>query len=276
MTVSDYSVVIVDDEPLAREHLRSLIEEIDGFEILGECRDGREAVSAIRRLKPDIVLLDIQLPELSGMEVVRELYDTDTPLIIFVTAYDKYALKAFDIHALDYLLKPFSQERFYEALGRARDQLQLGKQSYVREDITRLINTYNELVQPNAVAANPSVAAEHSPIERLERIPVRQGGKVVLVETRNIVWIEALDYYVQLHCGERTHLIRESMKWLEERLDKSVFVRIHRSAIVNLNFIRELRPLAGGDHDVILSDHTKLKLSRRRKDHLEKVLGRKF
>ncbi len=276
MAGREFSVVIVDDEPLAREHLRSLIEETDGFTIVNECRDGREAIDAIRSLKPDLVLLDIQMPELSGMEVVQQLDAEDTPLIVFVTAFDEYALKAFEIHALDYLLKPFSQERFVEAISRARNQLELGQQSSLRRDFAKLISTYNELMKPHSSSSDSDEPVEPLSLEQLERIPVKKGGRVFFVETRNIVWIEALDYYVQLHCGNEKYLIRESLKWLEDRLSGSVFVRIHRSAIVNLDFIRELKPLAGGDHEVILTDRTKLRLSRRRKNHLENVLGRKF
>ena len=274
MPATELRVAIVDDEPLAREHLRSLLEEAGDIQIVGECRDGREALELIRELNPDLVFLDVQMPELSGLQVIRELGDTDLPFIIFVTAFDKYALKAFEIHALDYLLKPFSDERFHSALNRAREQMKLKRRTGLRQEMVELMNTYNKLVEIEQ--AESKSGDKIGVVGHLTRIPVKTGGKIRFIETEQIIWIEALDYYAQIHCAGSKHIIRDSLKALEDQLDQKKFVRIHRGAIANLDFILELKPLPGGDYEVILTDRTRLKLSRRRKEDMEKILGRSF
>jgi two-component system, LytTR family, response regulator len=245
-------ILVVDDEPLARGRLKSLLRGAADVELIGEAGDGREAVEKIRTLKPDLVFLDIQMPELDGFGVLNELSDNERPAVVFVTAYDKFALKAFEVHAVDYLLKPFDKSRFETALRRALDQLALKQPSQVSEQLSALLAD----LRPRA----------HTP----ERIAVKSEGRVVFVNVSDIDWIEAADNYVALHAGKESHLLRETMNALESRLQKP-FLRISRSTIVNTDRIKELQPLFHGDYAVILKDGTKLTLTRGYRDKLQEL-----
>ena len=258
-------VLIVDDEPMAREGIRVLLRDDPEVEVVGECADGREAVQAIRDEAPDLVLLDIQMPEVDGFAVVEEVGVQNMPMVIFVTAYDKYALKAFDVAALDYLLKPYDDERFATALNRAKDQLRRGE---VGDLTQRLISLLEREPGRRGVEAVPTAGSY------LQRIMLKTAGRVTFLRVEEIDWIEAEGDYVRLHGGGKRHLVRETMKRLEEQLDPARFVRTHRSAIVNLDRIKELHPFFHGDYLIVLTDGTELKLSRSRRRSLEDRLGR--
>jgi two-component system, LytTR family, response regulator len=247
--------LIVDDEPLARQRLRKLLEADPDIAILGECGDGREAVAELDRLQPDLVFLDVQMPVLDGFGVLRNLSGTALPAVIFVTAHDRYALKAFEVHALDYLLKPFDKARFAAALERAKTQLRQGNSQDLTERLQELLQSVDGRRQ------------------RSERLVVKSGGRIYFVRVDDIDWIEAAGNYVRLHVGKEAHLVREALTALEHRLDTGRFVRIHRSTIVNLERIRELQPAFHGDYVIILHDGTELTLSRSCRDQLEKSLG---
>lgn len=254
-SASSIRTVIVDDEPLAREGLRLLLKGEKDIEIVAECQDGPQAVEALRRQRPDLLLLDVQMPEMSGFEVLQQI-DKPPPAVIFTTAYDEFAVRAFEVHALDYLLKPFSNERFRQALQRARQRFQASDR-HLADQIRGLLNDYRQ-------------RAEEAP--KTQRLAVKDGTRVVLLDVGEISWIEAADYYVRLHSDAGALMMRESLKKLERRLGKQRFARIHRSALVNLDRVRELRPSFGGDFFVILRDGTRLKLARSRRAELERLL----
>jgi two-component system LytT family response regulator len=254
--------MIVDDEPLARERLRKLLGQETDIEVIGECADGREAITAIKKDSPDLVFLDVQMPEVDGFGVISALDRVAMPAIVFVTAYDKFALRAFDVHALDYLLKPFDRERFVKALDRARRHLQKRESDQLS---ARLGSLLEEL----------KGAEEEKPAPKyLDRLAVKSEGRVVLLKTDDIDWIEAADNYVSLHIGAESHLHRETMSSLETKLPSDKFIRISRSSIVNIDRIKELQPLFHGDHVVILRNGTRLTLSRTYRDKLNQLLGK--
>ena len=236
--------LIVDDEPLARERIRMLLEDQPDLEIVTESANGTEALRDIQRLAPDLVFLDIQMPELTGFEVLHHLDPARLPVIIFVTAYDQYAVKAFEVCALDYLLKPFDRERFNRALARARTELDRRKAGQVNDQVLKLLS---ELQQPK---------------KYLEKLIIRDGGRVFFLRADEIDWIEAAGNYVRLHAGKEEYLYRETMLNLEAQLNSERFVRIHRSAIVNTERIKELQPWFRGDYVIVLRDNQKLTLSR--------------
>lgn len=244
--------LVVDDEPLARERLKSLLRGAADVELIGEASDGREAVEKIRALKPDLVFLDIQMPELDGFNVLSELSEEERPAVVFVTAYDKFALKAFEVHAVDYLLKPFDRSRFDTALKRALGQLARKPPQQLNEQLSALLASLKPRTQTP------------------ERIAVKSEGRVVFVNLSDVDWVEAADNYVALHVGKESHLLRETMTALEARLPK-LFLRISRSTIVNTDRIKELQPLFHGDYAVILKDGTKLTLTRGYRDKLEEL-----
>jgi two-component system LytT family response regulator len=246
--------LIVDDETIARERVRRFLSAEPDVEILGECRNGREAVAAIKKLRPDLVVLDIQMPQMNGFEVLAALGLEQLPAVIFATAFDQYAIQAFTVHALDYLLKPFTQERFRQSLAHVRKQLEL------REDPSesnRLLSLLADLTSPPKYA---------------ERLVIKAAGRVYFIKTDDIDWIEACGNYVTLHTGAETHLLRETLSHLEGRLDPSRFLRIHRSKLVNLDRIKELTPLFNGDYTVILHNGAELTLSRTYRDRLQELI----
>ena len=254
--------LIVDDEPLAREGIRLLLGRDARFEVVGECGDGAAAVSALRKLSPDLVFLDVQMPEMNGFEVLGKLAGDELPAVIFVTAFDEYALNAFEVHALDYLLKPFDDERFDRALGRARLQVRQQKAHRLSERLLSAVEDFRESAARGG-EGRPSY---------LGRLAVKSAGRVHFLRTEEIDWIEAADYYVKLHVGDRSHLLRQTMSHLESQLDPRRFVRIHRSAIVNLDRVKELRTQPHGDCSVFLADGTQLRLSRGGREKLGALL----
>ena len=250
--------LVVDDEPVARARLLALLTEEPDIEVVGECASGRQAVSAVADTAPDLMFLDVQMPEMDGFELARVLGPERMPAVVFVTAFDQYALRAFEIHALDYLLKPFSAQRFKSALSHAREQL-------VRRQATTLSRELLALL-PDIRRREPLV----------DRLVVKSSGRVHFVRTADIDWCEAAGNYVCLHVGAQSHLLRETMNHLETQLDPQQFVRIHRSTIVNVDRIQELRSSFNGEHVVLLSSGTRLTLSRGCRDVLQARLGKSF
>ncbi|MEA2464134.1 MAG: two-component system, LytTR family, response regulator [Acidobacteriota bacterium] len=257
-------VVIVDDELLARQRIEDLLAKEERVEIAGTASDGNTAVETIRTLKPDLVFLDVQMPGRTGLEVVEAIGADQMPATIFTTAFDKFALKAFDLAAVDYLVKPFDDERFAQALRRARKSIEL-------QDVGRM--TQQLLSVLHAAPAAPAPAAAPPAAEYLERISVESRGQIRVVPVSKVDYITASGPYAELHVGERTYAIRERMQSLEERLDPAVFFRIHRSAIVRLDRVDTLLHAAGGDYAVRLKDGTQLSVSRGRREELEAKLG---
>ena len=253
--------LIVDDEPLARRNLRVLLEKDPQIEILDECRNGREAVKAINTLSPDLIFLDIQMPEMDGFDVLERVGPEHIQAIIFVTAFDQYALKAFDVHALDYLLKPFDDERFTHALQRAKSQIEA-------RQINKLTQRLLALLEERESERKVSLQQK----SYLTRLMIKASGRVMLLKVDDIDFIEADGNYAKLHVGRKAHLLREKMHDLEGRLDPAKFVRIHRSIIVNLERIKEMHPHFNGDYIVVLDDGRQLRLSRTRRENLEAKL----
>jgi len=253
--------LIVDDEPLARRNLRVLLEKDPQIEILDECRNGREAVKAINTLSPDLLFLDIQMPEMDGFDVLERAGPEHIQAIIFVTAFDQYALKAFDVHALDYLLKPFDDERFANAMKRAKSQIEA-------REINKLGKRLLALLEERDSERKGSLQQK----DYLTRLMIKASGRVMLLKVEEIDFIEADGNYAKLYVGRKTHLLREKMHDLEGQLDPAKFVRIHRSTIVNLDRIKEMHPHFNGDYIVVLEDGRQLRLSRTRREHLEERL----
>jgi two-component system, LytTR family, response regulator len=247
-------VLIVDDEPIARKGIRRLLDEAPDVEIVGECGDGAEAVSAIRKRSPDLVLLDVQMPELDGFGVLEKVGLEQGPEIIFVTAYDEYTLRAFDVHALDYLLKPVNPERFHKALGRARARLQ---------------NKSSERLNNNLLALLENYRREEKTATRFA-VKTRQGA--LLVNADDVDWVEAAGNYVSLRVGAQAHLLSETISGVESRLDPRKFLRIHRSRIVNVERIKLLRPLFHGEYEIVLKDGTRLTSGRAYRERIRERL----
>jgi two-component system LytT family response regulator len=245
--VSTIRAMIVDDEPLARERIRDLLATDPEVAVEIECADGVEAVDAIREHAPDLLFLDVQMPERDGFDVVAEVGVDAVPAIVFVTAYDRYAVRAFEVHAVDYLLKPFDEERFREAVTRAKRRARRG-----RDEVDARIRAAIAELRPCYV----------------DRITVRSGERLLLVRAEEIDWIEAEGNYVKLHAGAETHMVRETIGGLEARLDPARFARTHRSTIVNLDRVREIEPTFHGDYRVVLRNGTKLPLSRTYRDRV--------
>ncbi|MFB6248189.1 MAG: LytR/AlgR family response regulator transcription factor [Salinibacter sp.] len=252
--------LIVDDEPLARTGVAQLLEPVDEVTIVGEAADGAEAVRQIEEQAPDLVFLDVQMPEMSGLEVVRAIGVDAMPVTIFVTAYDEYAVDAFDAHALDYLLKPIDEGRFEEALDRARTRLQEAETEALGRRLEGLLRRY-EGDEDGAGSAEP-----------LERFTVRTRDRIYFVDPDDVQWIESEGDYVALHDGEDAHLVRKTMKELEDRLPADQFLRVHRSYIVNIGYVEELRPLDHGTYRLHMAAGIPLKTSRGYSENVEALI----
>ena len=273
MSVDRIRVVVVDDEPLARRGLRVLCEQDPELELVCECADGPSAVAAVEQVEPDLLLLDIQMPEMDGFEVLDAIGPERVPHVIFVTAYDWFATRAFEVHALDYLLKPFSDDRFFDAIERAKEAIRRPDLNDFRERLRELVSAAG-LDVPGPGAGAPDT---RGPVPSGEgyrsRIAIKEKGRIHLVDVETIDWIEAANYRVRIHTGGKVHVLRESMRFLESRLDPTRFLRVSRSAIVNLDRIREIQPFARGSHVVILDNGARVLLSRSRREALEASLG---
>jgi two-component system LytT family response regulator len=243
--------LIVDDEPLAREGIRKRLAQEPDIAVIGECSNGRQAVTAIERDSPDLVFLDVQMPKLDGFGVIAAIGARRMPQVVFVTAYDEHALRAFEVHALDYLLKPIDGARFLEALGRARSSIR------------------GHELQEQLQALLASIQTEK---RYLARLSIKTGGRILFLSVDEIDWIEAADNYVLLHAGRDSHMLHTTMNSLEDRLDPSAFLRIHRSTIVNLQRVKEMHPMFHGEYRVILKDGTELASARSYRSKLQRLL----
>jgi two-component system LytT family response regulator len=252
--------VIADDEELARRGLKALSQRCEDLELICECRNGREAVEAIHRYRPDLVFLDVQMPGKTGFDVISAIADAQRPHVVFVTAYDQFALRAFEVHALDYLLKPVNEERFDAALARVRKAM--------------LQATDNAIVQRvRQVAEDLQVAPSPPKVAAVDRLPIKINGRIMVIRVADIDWIEADGDYVSVHVAGKTWLMRETIAAVELRLALSGFVRIHRSTIVNAERVKELRPEDKGEYIVVLNDGTELKLTRHYRASIERLVG---
>jgi two-component system LytT family response regulator len=253
--------LIVDDEPLARRSIRLLLKEDAEIELVGECGSGAEALKIIHKQPLDLLFLDIQMPEMSGFDVLERIDAEKIPAIIFVTAFDQYAIRAFEVHALDYLLKPFDDARFEKALRQAKTQIEQREINQLSKRLVRLLEDRDG--QPNKARA----------VGFISRLMIKTASRVFFLKVDEIDWIEAADYYVKLHVGRKSHLLRETMSEMEAKLAPEQFIRIHRSAIVNLDRVKEMHTHFNGEYLVILQDGTELKLSRSRREQLQQMLN---
>jgi two-component system, LytTR family, response regulator len=256
MKMAPIRALIVDDEPLARKFIRRMLKDERDIEVVGEAGNGKDAVATITKHNPDIVFLDVQMPEMDGFAVLESIQADKMPEIIFTTAYEQYAIRAFELHALDYLLKPFDHARFKDAIKHAKDRFRSEHQQEGRLQIGALLES---------IRNKP---------EYLERIVIKAGGRITFLNTREINWIEADDKYVHLHTDNVNPMVRQTLSAMEAQLDPKKFRRIHRSTVVNIERIKELQPLFNGEHCVHLMDGTKLTLSRNYKDKLFQLLGK--
>ena len=247
--------LIVDDESLARERIHEMLDADPEIEIVGDCANGEEAIQAISKLKPDLIFLDVEMPGIDGFEVLQSLDPQQVPAVIFVTAYDQYAVRAFEIYALDYLLKPFDRERFQRAVDHAKEQL---------------------LTTSNAMSERIMSALEQIKVRpvHLERLVIKMNGHVFFVKAEEIDWLEAEGNYVRLHAGKESYLLRDTISALETQLDPKQFLRVHRSAIVNIDRIQELQPWFHGEYRIIMREGVQLTLSRSYREKLQELLGR--
>lgn len=251
--MSELSAILVDDEPLARERLRAFLSREPDITVVGECQNGEEALIAVREKKPDLLFLDVQMPGLSGFEVLHRLNGSSPPAVIFTTAHDQYAVKAFEIHAVDYLLKPFDRERLKTALDRARARAVAHRPDDLQSKLAAMLEDLR------SGAREP------------ERIPVKSNGKVSFVRIPDIDWVGSADNYVELHVGAHSHLIRETMSSLSSRLPAEQFLRVSRTAIINLSRVKELQPLFHGEYAITLTTGARVTLSRSYRDQLPKL-----
>ena len=249
--------LVVDDEPLARERLRSLLAGEPDVQVVGECGDGCQAVRAIEELRPDLVFLDVEVPNLDGFHILESVGGDRVPAVVFVTAYDQYALRAFDVRAVDYVLKPFGRERLQRALERARAQITRTRSSDLSSQLAALFE---------------GMRSRKAPF--LKRLVIKENGRLFFLGTADIDWVEASGNYVRLHVGADAHLLRETMNALESRLDPEQFLRIHRSTIVNIERIKELQPWFHGDYHVVLRDGRQLTMSAGYREKLDALRGR--
>jgi two-component system, LytTR family, response regulator len=258
-TEAKIRTVIVDDEAPARARVRQLLRQEPEFSVIGECANGGQAVDIIQREQPDLAFLDVQMPRLSGLEVCRTLTEAGVPLplIVFVTAYDTYALQAFEVHAVDYLLKPFDRARFVQALSQVRRQLSRFKQDAVESRLAAVL----EDLSPGS--------------KKRDRLVFKENGRIIFVRPETVDWIEADGNYVRLHAADATHYVRETLASLESQLPVNKFMRISRSIIVNLDHVKELQPLFYGDYAVILQNGSRLNMTRSYRDRLESIVQRR-
>lgn len=263
--------IIVDDELHAREGIRIRLQEYPEVEVVRECSSGAEAVSAINEISPDLLFLDIQMPEMNGFEVLQRISVSPPPIVVFVTAYDKYAVKAFEVHALDYLLKPIGEERFRETLSIVLSQVsQRNIEAYAR-NLKQMVNEYVSVAGEDDDIAGYGYRENQS--KYLDRLVIKSRDRISMLPVVEINWIESAGDYVYVHTDSSKHIIRQTLRALESKIDPAKFVRIHRSTIVNIEKIRSLRPNDHGDFEVYLHTGEHLKLSRSFRSHFQKVIG---
>ncbi len=271
-----FRVLVVDDEPLARETLTYLLEQDPEVDLVGECGDGASALEVIRAQHPDLVFLDIEMPELSGLEVAAALAPPELPTIVFVTAYNQHAVNAFDVEALDYIVKPFSDTRFFAALERAKRRVRERRLGALAEQMASLAVQHGDTTGP--ITAGVPASSMRNTVEppNLSRIRVTTGGRTLIVKAQDVDWIESDDCYARLHTQNGSHLVRASLTSFEQRLDPERFLRIHRGAIVNLDRVVEIEHLFKGARTVVLNNGTRLRVSRSRQRQVDEILAPKL
>lgn len=271
--MSRFKTLIVDDEPLARETVRDLLARDPEIEVVGECGDGASALESIRALRPDVVFLDVEMPECGGLQVAGALAPEEMPAIVFATAYSRHAVSAFEVEALDYVVKPFTDERFFAALERAKRRV---REQKLGELAGRMASLGAELGQGGVAETPEPREAEETPEPFLTRIRVSAAGRTLILKAREVAWIESDDYYARIHSDRGAHLVRTSLATFERRLDPGLFLRIHRGAIVNLDRVTEIEHLFKGALRVVLEDGTRLPVSRSRRRQVESTLAPKL
>ena len=261
--------IIVDDEPLARRGLRLRLNHIDEVEVVSECNNGREAVRAVADLTPDVLFLDIQMPGMNGFDVVARLQQYETPQVIFTTAYDRYAIEAFNVHAVDYLLKPIDQDRLQHAIGRVRDNQKLYDAEVEKERLLVMIMS----ITGRSEISIAQLLKDHKPLQPYPRkLAVKDGLETSIIETSDIDWVDAAGDYMCIHVGDDIHVMRITMKDLEMQLDPKIFQRVHRSTIVNLDKVTKVRSHANGEFHLMLVNGVSIKMSRSYKDKVSHFL----
>jgi two-component system LytT family response regulator len=264
--------LVVDDEPLAREGIMSLLAQDPDIQVIGSCADGQSAVSTIRSQRPDLVFLDVQMPKRTGLEVLAELKPAERPVIVFVTAYDQYAIQAFENCAVDYLLKPFRDGRFAAALARAKGEVRKIRVVGLGQTMEELLGYVKDMVKNGtAPSGNPPMPAAPEPAER---VVLKTGSDLHFIKTADIIWVESQADFVKVHTTGAAQLVRETLQNLEQRVDPTRFLRIHRSSLVNLDHVRKVTPALYGDYIVLMSDDTKLRLSRKNRSKLKQIIAR--
>lgn len=275
MSAHKIRTLIIDDEPAARRGIRSLLERDEDVVVMGEAGSGREAVAMIRAERPDLVFLDVQMPEMNGFKVLESLGDCPVPAVIFVTAFDEHALQAFEVNAVDYLLKPYDDDRFAAALRRAKSEIVRRQTDLLGHRLSSLLG----YLQATGAASDdspavppPAPASASAEAITRDRVLLKTGGEIHFLKAEEIDWVEAEGDYMRFHAAGRVHLLRETMGHLEDRLDPKRFIRIHRSTIVNIDRVKKLSPSFAGEYAVILHDGTKLRLSRGYLERLQELM----
>ncbi|WP_026374743.1 LytR/AlgR family response regulator transcription factor [Aestuariibacter salexigens] len=273
MAIETIKALVVDDEPLARKGMALRLSEIEGVELLGECQNGIDAVTDIPRLQPDVVFLDIQMPGLNGFQVIRKLQELKQPipLIVFVTAFDNYAIKAFDIHALDYVLKPVDEQRLMDAVKKVKDYFSMHKEGEHKQKLVSLVADFTgddceDILR--RLADGERIDSPSYP----EILAIKDGTEVTRVPVSDIQWIDAAGDYMCVHTTDGTHIMRRTMKELEQDLDPNRFVRVHRSALTNIKFVKKLVSHVSGEYHIVLHNGTELKVSRSHRDRVKEMI----
>jgi two-component system LytT family response regulator len=264
--------LVVDDEPLAREGILTLLAQDPEIEVIGSCADGQTALTAIRNQRPDLVFLDVQMPKRTGFEVIGELKPAERPAVVFVTAYDQYAIQAFENCAVDYLLKPFRDSRFAGALARAKAEIRRQRVVGMGETMEHLLACVQAMVRTGASPAE--APASVAPTAPSDRVVIKAGSDLHFIKTAEIVWVEAQADFVRVHTTGTAQLVRETLQSFERRVDPAKFLRIHRSSLVNLDHVKKVTPALYGDYIVLMSDDTKLRLSRKNRGRLKQIIAR--
>ncbi len=265
-------VIIVDDEQEAREGIQFLMDKLEAFEVVGVCKNGIDAIESINLKQPDLILLDIQMPGVNGFEVLNSITLDPLPGVMFITAYDEFALKAFEVHALDYLLKPFTDNRFMEALSRSKSFLAKKHMGETPKNVKHLLNEFDDQLIDKESNQMLEAPTESKKIFN-DRLIIKADGKIHFIPLKEIVWIQAFDYYVKVHVDKQFYLVRESLKKMESSLPNNDFLRVHKSSIVNINFIKELIPHFNNEYIINLANGEKVKTSRNYKEKLKMLFG---
>ncbi|MEM1136199.1 MAG: LytTR family DNA-binding domain-containing protein [Bacteroidota bacterium] len=265
------SVIIVDDEKEAREGVALLLEKDKEIMIKALCKNGLEAIKAVQEHQPELMFLDIQMPSVNGFEVLSSLSEDNLPEVVFITAFDQYSLKAFENHAVDYLLKPFTDERFYNALEHAKKRVIANRNNRSKAPLSNLLGNINEKVSKSTPHQIVQEANAGNKIIN-NRLVIKADGKIYFVALNQIIWVQAFDYYVKVHINARFYLVRESMKKMEQLLPKEQFIRVHKSSIINLHHVEELEPYFNNEFVAKMSNGEKIKTSRNYRDNLRGVL----